>query len=216
MDKKVKTSKKTKILTEVLKAYVQKKEALPDSLSSLLKSKRIAKKDIKIEYENLEELIQATWKSFMDETLQTLQVDETYHNYTVREKLLAFYYTHIEILKKDRVFIDLTSHLFSRPGKTPYNLIQYKSTFVDYIKILIESGIIEREIAPRKFISEQYHQGFWIQCLFILNYWLKDESAEAQLTDAAIEKSVKLSFELIEPGVMDSFIDFCKFLYQSR
>jgi len=51
---------------------------------------------------------------------------------------------------------------------------------------------------------------------FLLVFWKEDESPGFEKTDAAVEKSVNLAFDLIGKGAVDSFIDFAKFLYQSK
>ena len=49
---------------------------------------------------------------------------------------------------------------------------------------------------------------------FVLMFWIKDESAEFEKTDEAIEKSVNLAFDLMGKGVVDNVFEFGKFLYQ--
>jgi hypothetical protein len=51
---------------------------------------------------------------------------------------------------------------------------------------------------------------------FILLFWKEDDSAGFEKTDAAVEKSVNLAFDLIGKGAVDSAIDFAKFLYQNK
>ena len=51
--------------------------------------------------------------------------------------------------------------------------------------------------------------------LFILKFWSNDESPNFEKTDAAIEKSVTLAFDLIGKGILDNALDFGKFLYQN-
>jgi hypothetical protein len=51
---------------------------------------------------------------------------------------------------------------------------------------------------------------------FLLLFWRDDESAGFEKTDAAIEKSVNLAFDLIGKGAVDSAFDFAKFLYQAK
>jgi hypothetical protein len=51
--------------------------------------------------------------------------------------------------------------------------------------------------------------------MFILQFWAHDESANFEKTDAAIEKSVNLAFDLIGKGILDNALDFGKFLYQN-
>ena len=51
---------------------------------------------------------------------------------------------------------------------------------------------------------------------FLLLFWRDDDSAGFEKTDAFVEKSVNLAFDLIGKGALDSAIDFAKFLYQSK
>lgn len=45
------------------------------------------------------------WLAFFQDAHKTIEADETYQTYSVREKLLAFYYTWIELLKAQRSFV---------------------------------------------------------------------------------------------------------------
>ena len=72
------------------------------------------------------------------------------------------------------------------------------------------------EIKERKFISDKYAHGFWIQALFVLKYWVDDKSVNFEMTDAAIEKSVDVSFKLISDTSIDSIIDFGKFILAKK
>jgi len=49
-----------------------------------------------------------------------------------------------------------------------------------------------------------------------MNFWKNDDSKSFENTDAAVEKSVNLSLDLIEKGPLDSMLDFAKFLYQNK
>jgi hypothetical protein len=55
-----------------------------------------------------------------------------------------------------------------------------------------------------------------MQLAFLLMFWRDDNSPAFEQTDAAIEKSVNLAFDLIGKGAIDSMLDFAKFLYQSK
>ena len=55
-----------------------------------------------------------------------------------------------------------------------------------------------------------------MESLFIFQFWLKDTSVSFEKTNVAIEKSVRLVFDLIGRTAVDSFVDLAKFLYQSK
>ena len=58
--------------------------------------------------------------------------------------------------------------------------------------------------------------GFWVQALFVLGYWINDSSDRFEMTDAAIEKAVQLSFQLIGSNTVDSLLDFGKFMFTGK
>lgn len=156
------------------------------------------------------------WKDYFDITLSRLSSDEVYLNYTVREKLLAFFYTLFELLKEDRSYIIKTSKSGVLPNLSNDFLEEFKAQYFNYINELIEEGKESGEVAERFLISKQYTQGLWLQFLFILNFWIRDDSKAFEKTDAAIEKSMNFSLDLMGRSAFDSFTDFAKFIYQSR
>ena len=135
----------------------------------------------------------------------------------MREKLLAFYYTWIEVLKNNRSYASQTWRLIDkRRMKTPVFMTDLKTAYKEYARDLIMEGKESREVQPRKFIDERYPDAFWLQFLMVLDFWVKDKSKGFEQTDAMIEKSVNTSFDLIGSSALDTVLDFAKFMYQNR
>lgn len=195
--------------------YILKYGEDPPSIHAFTKKAKIKEEFFYKKYSSFEGIRIKIWKNFLKETFELLEEDKLYQSYPIREKLLTFYYTHLEVLKKYRSFILATSEGLDRPGPTPKVLKKYRSTFLSYAKDLIKEGRKKGQILERKYISDQYHHGLWIQCLVLLNYWIKDLSLGAENTDAAIEKSVNVSFDLISEGRYDSLLDLGKFFFQT-
>ena len=161
-------------------------------------------------------LERAIWAEYMDEALDILAKDAGYEAFNVREKLLSFYFTHIQQLRNHRSFI-LAQFKEVKPGpELPAFLRDYRDKFTTYAQSIIKEGIESGEIADRKYLTEQYYRGFWVQLLFVLKFWVDDDSSGFTKTDAAIEKAVNLSFDLIGRGPLESMIDFAKFVVQNR
>ncbi len=158
----------------------------------------------------------AIWEDLIMETIQLLDADKKYATFGVREKLLSFYYTHLEVLTRTRSFILLCFEKRHRKLSEPQFLGLYKRRFIDYIKLLIAEGLETGEMANRKYLSDHYHHGFWVQLLFILKFWIEDDSVGFEKTDAAVEKAVTLSFDLIRTGPLESMFDLAKFVVQNR
>ncbi len=91
-----------------------------------------------------------------------------------------------------------------------------REVFIEYVQTLISAGIESGEIEQRPVISDRYKDGLWFQFIFIIAFWLRDDSSGFAKTDAAIEKSVNLSYELMGSGPLDRIIDFTKFIWQNR
>ncbi len=150
------------------------------------------------------------------ETKNQLEGDEVFNGYGAREKMLAFFYAWVERARNYRSYL---VHLHNRNKihpPVPNYLSDVKDDFKTFTQSIINEGINNNEVADRKYISDKYADGLWVQFGFIHTFWLKDDSKDFEKTDAVIEKSVQLSFELISKGVLDVAIDFGKFLFQNR
>ena len=59
-----------------------------------------------------------------------------------------------------------------------------------------------------------YSEGAWVQMLFLLKFWMDDDSAGFEKTDMAIEKSVNTIFDVFDNTPLDAVFDFGKFLVE--
>jgi hypothetical protein len=155
------------------------------------------------------------WRGFLDKTVAALTADKEYQSFKIRERILAFYFALLEELKANRSFVLLTLDGRHRLEQVPVVLKAFKKSFEGYIESILKEGKASGEIASRPYLDKSYPQLFWLHMAFILFYWIKDSSAGFEHTDAAVEKSVNLAFDLIGKGAVDSAIDFARFIYQS-
>jgi len=167
-------------------------------------------------YASFEALEKDIWRSFFEDTLAKMKGDETYLNYGAREKLLSFYFLWVQRLRESRSYILLQKDKYLAPPLRIDQLESFRIAFYDYIRELIKEGYQKGEVMERKYVSDQYVHGFWLQALFVLQYWVKDDSARFEMTDAAIEKAVNLSFQLISSNTLDSILDFGKFVFAQK
>lgn len=205
--------------SQILEAY--KKHFLetgqrPASVYSFCQSLNYSEAEFYNCFNCLEAIEKEIWLEIFRSTVTQLENDETYRNYSAREKLLAFYFLWIQKLKENRSFVLLQKDKFKFSDLKNNTLESFKNAFIDYINTLIKIGYDSREIKERKFISDKYAYGFWMQALFVLKYWVDDTSENFEMTDAAIEKAVDLSFRLIGENTLDSLLDFGKFIMTKK
>lgn len=189
----------------------------PPSVYSFAKKLKMKEVEFYDHYNSFELLESDIWLGFLKETITKIEADSVYATYSVREKMLAFYYTWIEILKNNRSYTSQTWRLIDkRKLKTPVFMTNLKVGFKEYTRDLVMEGKESKEVTPRRFLDERYPDAFWLQLLMILDFWVKDKSKGFENTDAMIEKSVNTSFDLMGSTALDSVLDFAKFMYQNR
>jgi len=197
-------------------AYVSKSGEHPNDIYEFCIAEKISDVNFLRVYNDLKEVHHDVWKGFLTSTLEILAEDDQFSSFSGREQLLAFYYTHIEILKANRAFILVDRYRMKVPIPLPRFMVGYKEEFIQFSKGLINYAMQTGEVADRKFLNAQYSRGVWAQLYWLVQFWSKDDSNEFETTDAAIEKAVNLSLEIVRPGPVDSLIDFAKFMYQNR
>ena len=189
----------------------------PPSVYSIAKKLKMKEVEFYDHYNSFELLESDIWLGFLKETITKIEADSVYATYSVREKMLAFYYTWIEILKNNRSYASQTWRLIDkRKLNTPVFMDNLKVGFKEYARDLVMEGKESQEVTPRRFLNERYPDAFWLQLLMILDFWVKDKSKGFENTDAMIEKSVNTSFDLMGSTALDSVLDFAKFMYQNR
>jgi len=152
------------------------------------------------------------WSVIVQETKQVIEADQVFESYSVPEKVLAFYYTLIELLKPSRrkIITQFDDMWFWQLW--PEELDMMKEPFEEYMFQLIGEGVQQREVADRPVITGYYHHVLWYQLMFVVRFWVRDKSDECGNTDAVIEKAVRLSFDLMGYNTIDSLFDLTKFV----
>ncbi|RRB06940.1 TetR family transcriptional regulator C-terminal domain-containing protein [Larkinella rosea] len=219
-------------LEKIRKAYIDyvlENGTPPPSVFQFAKKLKISEADFYQEFTSFESIEADIWRDYFRQALQTVETDPIYQTYSVREKLLAFYYTWIEVLKAQRSFAVFSynrlrqAHAQASPmtkarmGNQSSRVLQlFKESYFDYVRDLLAEGRESKEVEPRPFLSDRYADGLWTQTLFILHFWINDVSKNFEKTDTAIEKSVNTAFDLIGRSPLDSLFDLAKFIFQNK
>ena len=192
----------------------------PESVYAFCKKLKIKEEDFYDEYSSFPQIESEIWKALFIEARAAAEREEVYQNYSVREKLLAFLYTWIETLKKNRSYILKSYEGFEKPIYTKRNLqlVDFKASFYDYLNELLMEARETREVEQRPIpqLMQRYPDLFWAKTLFILDFWIKDTSKSFEKTDTMIEKTVNTAFDLLGRSPLDSLFDLGKFIFQNR
>ncbi|MEJ6582542.1 MAG: TetR family transcriptional regulator C-terminal domain-containing protein [Crocinitomicaceae bacterium] len=188
----------------------------PHSVLELTKKIKISESTFYKSFANFDKLRQAIPLQAIEKTLARLDEDENYEEFSAREKLLSLYFTLFEELLNNRSY-----YLFkySNVKDVKYGFSDW-SLFMGKINGRIENILNEaklsEEIKDRPYIGEHYAKGYKLVFTYLFRVWLKDDSDGFSTTDAAIEKSVNLSFDMLGVSPLDSLIDFGKFAMKTK
>lgn len=191
--------------------YVLTHSEQPKSVYTYSKSLGISEAEFYQMFASFDAVERAIWSASIVETIDTIRQQEVWTSYTAREKMLSFFYSYVEVLKRQRSFV---SYSLNDSGKlsTPAVLTDVKTVFGNFAEDLINEGLSSGELAERKFISKRYKDALWLQFAFILNFWIKDDSKDFEKTDEAIEKGINVTFDLFQQSPLDNLIEYGKFI----
>lgn len=206
-----------KIILDAFKSHVLEHGTAPKSIFKFARDIKLKEEEFYVWYSSFDAIKSAVWIEIFEETLKQISSEEVYNEYSAREKFLGFLFTWIEELKKNRSYLlSVYSSTSQKITALPKETSEFKARFKEFANDIILEGEETEEIAKRPYISEKYDEAMWIQLWFVFKYWLDDRSPRFEKTDAAIEKSVNLAFDLMGKSALDSFLDFAKFMYQSK
>ena len=194
--------------------FVRNEGHPPQSVFKLTRQLGLAETEFYQYYANFEAIDREIWADFGRQARETAAAEPVWEGYGSREKLLAFYYTLLEILKSNRSYalMSLRRSLHRIPALSPRVLDNFRHDFELFVRDLLRDGRASGEIANRPLVQEGYPRFFWQQVLFVLGYFVKDDTINFERTDAAVEKAVTLSFHLVGRNTLDSAVDFVRFL----
>jgi hypothetical protein len=151
-------------------------------------------------------------KNIFQEILQ----DKDYLEGTSKEKLSIFYASYFGNLKKNRsLYLFLyESNQFDLKSMSKLSELKFR------YKNLIENLAIELEGIPFSSLNELIQKSIpeisWAQFMLILNFWVKDHSAQFEKTDQFIKKSIETGFDILTKSPLEGIYDLGKFLINTK
>lgn len=151
-----------------------------------------------------------------DTTYHQILQDKDYLEGTAKEKLSIFYATYFGNLKKNRSLYLFLFESNQFDLKTMSKLSELKFRY----KNLVENLSIELEGVPFSGLNELIQKSIpeisWAQFMLILNFWVKDHTANFEKTDEFIKKSIETGFDILTKSPLEGIYDLGKFLINTK
>ncbi len=196
--------------------YVLTNNEPPKSVYVFAKSLGITEQEFYLFYSSFLAIEKAIWTDLTLKTISEIEQQEVWPNYSAREKVLAFFYAYIELLKSQRSFVVYSLNKHAARLQTPEVLTGVKNVFDNFADASIREGLDKGELADRKFFSKRYKDALWVQFGVILNFWINDNSTGFEKTDEAIERGINVTFDLFQRSTLDNLIDYGKFFARNN
>ncbi|MGG6230145.1 TetR family transcriptional regulator C-terminal domain-containing protein [Tenacibaculum sp. SDUM215027] len=188
----------------------------PNSIFSFAQENNFEEADFYKHFSSFESLEKAIFGVFAKETIHLLHKTEAYKDYSSKDKLLSFYFTFFELLTANRSYVLLQF----KEMKTDFSRLSVlkvlRVEFIDFVNGLDLEKIDFKNEKVNKIQDKTVAEGYWMQLLMILKFWIDDESPNFEKTDLFIEKSVKASFAIQQIASVKSVIDLAKFLWKEK
>lgn len=203
------------IVTKYIDTYLTKGTP-PKSIYVFSKELAIEESEFYQHFSSFKHLEERIFSLFFENAMSVLEKNKDFGQYDSKNKVLSFYFTYIEILTANRSYVLLAlkgaSNLFEYAKK----LKGLKKVFVNFTKTLDIDKIEINQETIEKFQDKGIQEGFWLQFLMIIKYWIEDTSSSFEKTDLFIEKSVLASFDVLETKPAKSIMDLGKFLLKEK
>jgi len=187
----------------------------PKSVFAFCKKNNIEESDFYSFFGSIDGLKKEIWNAFLDNTLNTVLNDEAFSNYSPKNKLLTLYFTFFEVLTLNRSYVLYTLKENKQGLQNMMQLQNVRKTFKEFVQHNVASDELKSKTLARV-TKPLYSEGAWIQFLFILKFWMEDNSKGFEKTDIIIEKSVNTVVDLLDSKPLENIIDLGKFLWSER
>lgn len=195
---------------------ILEEEQFPKSIYKFCKEHNFSEKEFYDSFGSFEGIQKEIWNHFFQNTKQLVHKSKEYDALSNKDKMLTFFYTFFEILTANRSYVLLVLKEHKDVMKNLKQLKGLRKHIKGFATALIADANEEKSISFLKQSETVFSEGAWIQTLFLLKFWMEDASPAFENTDVAIEKSVRVIFDVFETQPLESLVDFGKFLWKEK
>jgi hypothetical protein len=208
------TSETPDVSNRIQEAYLNELKAEgrpPVSIFKLCQSIGITERDFFSEFSFMEAVEIYWWSDLMDRVIKSVESGNEWIDFSARQRTLAFLFAFTAAA------LDHRSLLLMRIGNLgPLKPVPVwsglETRFERFAESILARGRQSGEIVSRGPVSSVYPRAFRFLLRSVITFNLKDDSAKFERTDAFIEKSVAVLFDLMGRQVLDSGFDLLRFL----
>ncbi len=167
-------------------------------------------------FSSFESIKTQIFSSFFENTMTLLNKSDDFKTFDARNKLLSFYFTFFEVLTANRSYVVYALKQKENKLEGLKSLKELRSHFKKFINHLEIEKLELKQERLEKIQDKAITETAWAQLLLTIKFWLDDTSPSFEKTDVFIEKSVNVSFDIMNIAPIKSVIDLGKFLFKEK
>ena len=199
---------------QILDAYedhLRREGHPPVSVFRFAEAHGFTERDFFAEFPCLQAVESSWWVTKLEHVIASVESGPEWPTFTARHRMLAFLFAFAEAALNYRSL--LLIRLQGRSVLTnPPELSAFEDRFLNFAHRLLDHGRTSGEIASRGPLGRLYPQAAYRLFRSVIDFHLRDDSPRYERTDAFIEKSTTVLFDLIGRQVLDSGFDLIRFL----
>ncbi len=196
--------------------YVLENEVVPKSIYKFCKINKIKEENFYKHFGSVEGIQKAIWISFYKNTEILIRKNTEFESFSNKDKMLTFFFSFFELLNLNRSYVIFSQKNTCSLNENMLQLKGLRKCIKAFANNLIREGNANKSLKITQHSPSLFSEGAWVQFLFLLKFWMNDDSAGFEKTDIAIEKSVNTVFDIFDNTPFDSIIDFGKFIFKEK
>lgn len=184
----------------------------PASVYAFAKECGVSERDFYEQFASFEALESFLWKRVVTDTVAAVEHSEEWGGFSAQQKLLTFYYALCDRILDQRSFFLARFPRIPGGELPPRNLCGMREAFTEFAARVLDAGKESGEVACRGALAKTYPLGLFGHLISVIEFNLADTSTRFERTDAYIEKSVRLAFDVMGTQAVDSAFDLFRFL----
>jgi len=209
---KRKTGKLSDLIQDAYRDFVLTEGKEPASVYQLGKKAGFSEEEFYSHFGTIPAVASEIWKNHLEAAASVMRNNPEYADFSGRDKLLLFYFSFAQQLKKDRSFVLWSSASWHNPLQASATRKRVAEWVKNFSEEILNEARASGEVKDRVKLGKHYSDALLLQFWFILDFWKKDESHDFADTDALIEKTIGLSFDLLGEGPLEKALDLGRFL----
>lgn len=185
----------------------------PESLEAFCREHGWSEADFTAHFPSFTAAESLYWDNFLRWIVEAVEGGAEWEEFNARQRLLSFLFAFIEAVQDEKALVRARLGSVTNPLLRPDYLEAFEARFRAFAQRLAERGVATHEIASRGPLNQLYPGAFALHLFGVSSFFLRDDSAENQRTDAFIEKSTHLLFELLREQAFDAAFDLARFLF---